>query len=163
MHIDFYTFFNADELGIEARITEIKNEIGLEESTQLSNGSIIDFDGSEWGGYIFHDVHTQRGTLEDQLLGYFHNKSQQLQQDILHFLQTNVLLLERTRRFVSTNAGESYSGRSQYYEKKSVLGMYAQLQFSGVSNAFLISNTDFLKAVDINRCQQCALINSLFM
>lgn len=47
--------------------------------------------------------------------------------------------------------------------KKSVLGMYAQLQFSGVSNAVLISNTDFLKAVDINGCQQCTLINRLFM
>ncbi|OVU90535.1 hypothetical protein B6I94_07965 [Klebsiella pneumoniae] len=75
----FLYFFDADELGIDARITDIKNEIGLEEATQLSNGSIIDFDGSEWGGYIFHDIQTQLGTLEDQLLGYFHNKSQQLQ------------------------------------------------------------------------------------
>lgn len=94
------------------------------------------------GWLHFHDVQTQLGTLEDQLLGYFHNKSQQLQQDILSFLQTNLLIQERTRRFISSNAGESYSGRSQYYEK-SVLGMYAQLQFSGVSNAVLISNTDF--------------------
>ncbi|HIG3681468.1 hypothetical protein ACUWCN_23085 [Klebsiella pneumoniae] len=159
----FLYLFDADELGIDARITDIKNEIGLEEATQLSNGSIIDFDGSEWGGYIFHDIQTQLGTLEDQLLGYFHNKSQQLQQDILSFLQTNLLIQERTKRFISSNAGESYIGRSQYYEKKSVLGMYAQLQFSGVSNAVLISNTDFLKAVDINGCQQCTLINRLFM
>lgn len=113
----FLYFFDADELGIDARITDIKNEIGLEEATQLSNGSIIDFDGSEWGGYIFHDIQTQLGTLEDQLLGYFHNKSQQLQQDILSFLQTNLLIQERTKRFISSNAGESYIGRSQYYEK----------------------------------------------
>ncbi|HBY6009932.1 TPA: hypothetical protein MIZ77_26270, partial [Klebsiella pneumoniae] len=97
----FLYLFDADELGIDARITDIKNEIGLEEATQLSNGSIIDFDGSEWGGYIFHDIQTQLGTLEDQLLGYFHNKSQQLQQDILSFLQTNLLIQERTKRFIS--------------------------------------------------------------
>ncbi len=83
----FLYFFDADELGIDARITEIKNEIGLEDTTQLSNGSIIEFNGSEWGGYIFHDVNTQLGTLEDQLLCYFHNQNKQLQQDILSFLK----------------------------------------------------------------------------
>lgn len=70
------------------------------------------------GWLYFHDIQTQLGTLEDQLLGYFHNKSQQLQQDILSFLQTNLLIQERTKRFISSNAGESYIGRSQYYEKK---------------------------------------------
>lgn len=69
------------------------------------------------GGYIFHDVNTQLGTLEDQLLCYFHNKNKQLQQDILSFLKNNLLIQERTRRFISSNTGESYTGRSQYYEK----------------------------------------------
>lgn len=158
----FLYFFDADNHGIDARIIEIKNEIGLDEDIVFLNGSIVVSKGNEWGGYIFHDIQTRLGTLEDQLLGYFHNKNQMLQPEIINFLHANQLADERTKRFVSSNTEERYNGRTQYYEKKSILGIYAQLQFSGVSNAVLISNTDFLKAVDITGCEQCNLITSMF-
>ncbi|MFC3395082.1 hypothetical protein [Brenneria rubrifaciens] len=159
----FLYFFDADNHGIDARITEIRTEIGLEDAVALNNGNIVEFGGCEWGGYIFHDIQTQLGTLEDQLLGYFHNKNQSLRQDIVTFLQANQLREESTKKFLSSSTGEHYNGRAQYYEKKSILGIYAQLQFSGVSNAVLINHTDFLRAADINGCHQCSMINSLFI
>ncbi|HHA1451641.1 TPA: hypothetical protein ACOEDJ_001459 [Enterobacter asburiae] len=158
----FLYFFDADDIGIQERLTEIHDEVGLDESITLSNGSVVSFDGVEWGGYIFHDVQTDVGTLEDLLLNHFDNKVVSLKTSIEEFLLSNRLDEERTKTFVFNEGGEEYTGRSKYYNKKSVLGVFGQLQFSGSSNAVMINQTDFLRAVDIRGCQQCIIISGLF-
>ncbi len=158
----FLFFFDADEHGIDARINKIRTEIGIDDATQLSNGSVLDFEDNEWGGYIFHDIKNKFGTLEDQLLGYFLNKNLSLKNDIETFLRKHQLESDNTRKFISSNIEERYKGASQYYEKKSILGVYTQLQFSGVSNAVMINQTDFIKVTDIRNCQQCITIFGLF-
>jgi len=158
----FLYFFDADDIGIQKRLNEIHEEVGLDDSIALSNGSVITFDGVEWGGYIFHDVQTDVGTLEDLLLSHFDNKVASLKSSIETFLLSNQLEEERTKRFIFNEDGEAYTGKSKYYAKKSVLGVFGQLQFSGSSNAVMINQTDFLRAVDISGCQQCSIINGLF-
>jgi len=158
----FLYFFDADDIGIENRLNEVRREIGCPVETEFSNGSLFEFDGVEWGGYIFHEHETQYGTLEDLLLKHFDNKVASLKSNIITFLGANVLSPNSTKLFVYEQGAETYKGRSKYYEKKSILGIFGQLQFSGVSNAVMINQTDFLKAADIIGCQQCLLINSLF-
>lgn len=158
----FLYFFDADEIGIYQRLTEIHEEVGLDDTITLSNGSVVTFDEVEWGGYIFHDIETDVGTLEDLLLSHFDNKVESLKSSIETFLGINRLEEERTKRLIFDGNQETYTGRSKYYDKKSILGVFGQLQFSGVSNAVLINQTDFLRAEDIRHCQQCSIISGLF-
>jgi len=158
----FLYFFDADDIGVRDRLSEIHGEVGLDESVELSNGKVVTFEGIEWGGYIFHGDQADKGTLEDLLLSHFDNKVTSLKSSIETFLVSNRLDEERTKRFIFNEGVEAYSGKSKYYTKKSVLGVFGQLQFSGSSNAVMINQTDFLKAADIVGCQQCILINTMF-
>lgn len=158
----FVYFFDSDLIGVDNRMSSLAQEIGIEEDLDFTNGSIIDFDGVQWGAYIFHNAVNQFGTLEDLILSYFDNKIPNLNANILSFLRGNSIPVASTRKIKYEGGRETYYGSSRYAEKKSIIGIYGQLQFSGVSNSSLLENTDFMRLVDFVACQHCQAIQTLF-
>lgn len=156
----FLFFFDADELGVPARLSDVSQEMGIKQ--QLTNGSVVTMNDSEFGCYIYHENGSNTGVLEDLLLSYFSNKDATLDGNVNTFLSTNNLAEERTKELIFRGGVESYKGRSKYYQKKSKINIFGQLQFSGMNNTVIIAKSDFLRKSDIDACQQCQAMVSMF-
>jgi len=158
----FLYFFDSDNIGVNSRVASVAEEIGMNPEVNLQNGNIVNFDNVQWGTYIFHDSGNQLGTLENLILGYFENKIPNLHSNIINFLRANAIPAGSTRKMKIRNGAEVYYGQSRYAENKSIIGVYGQLQFSGMSNSSLLESTDFMKAMDFIACQHCQTITALF-
>ncbi|MDJ0046876.1 hypothetical protein QM574_20195 [Pantoea ananatis] len=158
----FLYFFDSDNIGVNSRVASVAQEIGMNPEVNLQNGNIVFFDEVQWGTYIFHNSEDQLGTLENLILGYFANKIPNLHSSIIAFLRANAIPGSSTRKMKFNNGAEVYYGQSRYAENKSIIGVYGQLQFSGMSNSSLLENTDFMKAADFLGCNHCQAIKGLF-
>ena len=156
----FLFFFDADEHGVQTRLTEMQNELNIEPA--LTNGLIVNYGKHELGCYVYHENETDTGVLEDILLEHFSRKSEILMRNVSTFLSDNSLDAERTRELHIINGEEQRKGASKYSEKKSKVNLFGQLQFSGMNNSVIISKSDFLRKEDIEHCPQCLAIKNMF-
>lgn len=156
----FLFFFDADDQGVESRLSEISSELEL--LTDLSNGLVINNGKYELGCYIYHDNNSNTGVLEDILLEHFANDHHQLLTNVSNFLSDNSLEIERTKELHIIDGQEKRKGASKYFEKKSKINLFGQLQFSGMNNSVIISKSDFLNTQVIEHCPQCSIIIRMF-
>ncbi len=156
----FLFFFDADDRGVQTRLTEMINELGVQEG--LSNGSVVSKGDYEIGCYIYHASDSENGVLEDILLGHFSSKDHGLLEHVSTFLSEHLLDEERTKELHVIDGLEQRKGLSKYSEKKSQINLFGQLQFSGMNNSVIISRSDFLRKDDIESCPQCLIIREMF-
>lgn len=156
----FIFVFDADELGVQHRINEINQELGYDDI--VKNGQLVNHDGHEWGAYVFHKENDGLGDLEDIVLEMVSNTENNVITNSEGFLDTNRLPENRTKEFVCTSEATRYKAASKYKHKKSLLNVAGQLQFSGMSNAVFIANSDFLSFEELTNNDHCKRIASLF-
>ncbi|EPS3386538.1 DUF3226 domain-containing protein [Vibrio vulnificus] len=155
----FIFIFDADDLGVDTRIQEINNELGY--GNVLTNGQLTSYNGHEWGVYIFHGSENG-GVLEDIIIDMVTDSEREIIDRSANFLAQNALNIDRTKEFVCTSSSQSYKAVSKYKHKKSLLSVAGQLQFSGMSNAVFIANSDFLSYQSLTNNVHCRAIAGLF-
>ncbi|WFP30284.1 MULTISPECIES: DUF3226 domain-containing protein [Enterobacter cloacae complex] len=156
----FLFFFDADDIGVQTRLTQIREELALTEP--LSNGAVATKGNYEVGCYIYHANQSDTGVLEDILIGHFASKDQDLLEHVSQFLNEHVLDDERTKELHVVDGNEQRKGASKYSEKKSKVNLFGQLQFSGMNNSVIIAKSDFLRKADLESCPQCLMIKNMF-
>ncbi|HIH0450256.1 TPA: hypothetical protein ACYHN4_000378 [Vibrio cholerae] len=157
----FIYFFDADDVGVDGRLQAISQEIGLNKN--MTNGILYKNNGIEYGAYIFHDMVTKLGTLEDTITKIVcDNNGEAIIRDANNFLDQNQLPESRQKEIRYNNGLAEYRGTSKFSVKKSILNMVCQLQFSGMNNAAFIRSSDFISDNHVTNCEQCRLICSLF-
>lgn len=76
------------------------------------------------------------------------------------FIDNNSIDDERQKEFRCHN--ETYKSANKFKEKKSIISIAGQLQFSGMNNSVIIANSDYIKKVDIDANVHCQNIIKLF-
>lgn len=155
----FVYLFDADNIGIERRVQDINLELGFEEIIQ--NGKVISNKGHEWGCYIFHNTEL-KGDLEDLLLDLIGSRERVIVDASSNFINENCLPQDRTCEYICTPTNQNHKTTSKFKIKKSKISIAGQLQFSGMSNAVFISNTDYLAYDDLTNNVHCVAISGLF-
>lgn len=157
----FLFLFDSDEHGIDTRIQELNTELQFDNI--IENGKLVEHEGYEWGAYIFHNTDSDTGDLEDIIIDIVSTTEPTILDQSKTFLDSNTLPPDRTKEFVCTSAGTSYKPSSKYKHKKSLLSVAGQLQFSGMSNAVFIANSDFLTLKELTENEHCTRIAELFV
>lgn len=155
----FVICLDADDVGVSNRLDELSKEIGLEDN--FEQGKIINFKNFEYGAFIYHDGN-DTGCLEDVLLKIVKKSEPNILDGASRFLEDNKLDAERTREHVCTASSQVYKGSSKYKDKKSILSVAGQLQFSGMNNSVFIANTDYITYKELTIDDDCKLILGLF-
>jgi hypothetical protein len=150
----FLLFFDADKKGIKKREEEISELLGKE----LSHNKIEE----NYGLYIFNK--SGFGTLEDILLEIMEKENKSIFNNAKEYIQRNKFEDEnRCKEFVCSNVEEKHKGNSKFYEKKSIISVAGQLQFSAKSNSVIIEKSDYIKKKDIETNNTCKEIIELFL
>jgi len=149
----FLLFFDADE-DIATREKSvcklIKREIKHNEMSE------------NYGLYIFHKDGS--GTLEDILLELMKIGNESVFDSAKKYVENNKFDdQERCKEFVCSNSKEEHKGSSKFYEKKSIISVAGQLQFSAKSNSVIIEKSDYIKKVDLETNNKCKEIADMFM
>ncbi|MFV8375940.1 DUF3226 domain-containing protein [Flavobacterium sp. GSP11] len=160
-------FFDADNNGVERRLSEIKNEVAetlksLNIESFIENGSYIECEGLKIGCYIFTGDDNNLGKLENILLPLMKAGNEMIFSNADNFLNENhdearlfpfkiktresVLFEER-----SDKASEKY----KFDKSKSLIGAVGQLQQSGGANTVCIGFTDYLTLEKISKNTKC--------
>ena len=155
----FLFFFDADDIGIDDRVEELKNELGCDE---LEHCNIILHKNEEFGCYVFHEEGSNIGTLEDLLISLMQQENEQIFEQSEKYLFKNVLAEERQKEFKCIGAEQRYTGSSKFKEKKSIISLAGQLQFSGMNNSVIIAKSDYITREKLMANAQCIEIQSLF-
>ncbi|WP_392441004.1 DUF3226 domain-containing protein [Edwardsiella piscicida] len=156
----FIYFFDADDVGVENRLQQVKDELQIEES--IDNGEVLPINGHEYGAYIFHDNESPYGTLENIIIKLLMTNGSKEYSAATQFIERNMLGPERQREIRYREGSQVYHGGSRFYQKKSTISIVGQLQFSGFSNIVFIRNTDFITLENIQSCSHCKTIAQLF-
>lgn len=157
----FIFLFDSDDHGIDARIRELNTELGF--GRTIENGRIAQHEGHEWGAYIFHQSGNDQGDLEDIIIDIVNTSEPIILEQSQLFLNGNSLPPARTKEFICTHEEVSYKPSIKYKHKKSLLSVAGQLQFSGMSNAVFIANSDFLTLQQLTENEHCSSIANLFV
>ncbi len=160
LNFRFIYFFDADDKGISTRVDELNAELGL--SNNLRHNKIRTIDLYEWGCYVFHKDEDS-GDLEDILLDLMKPNNESVFTNSLSFLHTNNLIEERQKEFICNNTEEKYKERVKFKEKKSIISVAGQLQFSSMNNSVIIAHSDYIKKSDISSNSHCVDISKLFL
>ncbi len=160
LNFRFIYFFDADKKGIAARVDDINNELEL--SANLEHNNINKIDLYEWGCYVFHKD-KDSGDLEDILLDLMKPNNEKIFTESLSFLTTNNLSEERQKEFICNDTEEKYKDRIKFKEKKSIISIAGQLQFSSMNNSVIIAKSDYIKKSDISSNTHCIDISKLFL
>lgn len=165
-------FYDADDKGIDARINEVKTEIGplFSCANTLNNNGDIVYDDEKFkvGVYIFADHKFASGTLENILLPLMKQGNEEIFNDAEKFLNKHKNNDHRMKplKFVKDEAGNISERRSdranKYHHAKSLLGVVGQLQNSGTSNTVCIEKADYITLGKISASQPCQEIIDLF-
>jgi hypothetical protein len=157
----FLYFLDSDDQGVDARLEFLKQSLKL---PYLNSHEIIVKDDYELGCYIFHDEsHTDKhGKLENILLQLMKLENEAIFENALAFIENNNLERERKRKFICTDNQEEHLGAVQFKKDKSVISSAGQLQFSGVSNAVIIANSDYIQKDNLLANRHCIDIAKLF-
>lgn len=169
--ITFLVFYDADDKGVEKRLTEIKDNFCEEyniESKNVSQGRVIPMgDKYKFGCYIFFDSSSpnKTGTLEDIILNIMRKNDEEIMKSTESYLGEGrkVLLRDGSNRDKEYDSLEDkYGGSHKYHEKKSIISAAGQLQFSGMGNNVIILKSDYIKREDIITDSQCKKIGEMF-
>jgi len=150
----FLLFFDADDKGIENREKEISKLLKIKlKHNELQNN---------YGLYIFNKDGS--GTLEDILLELMQKENKTIFGNAQEYIRRNKLKDEnRTKEYICSDIEEKYKGSSKFYEKKSIISVAGQLQFSAKSNSVIIEKSDFIKKNDLLSNETCKEIIKLFL
>ncbi len=158
----FLYFLDADDLGVNVRLEELRNLLSLE---NLEENQIINKDNYEIGCSIFHDKDStgKKGKLEDILLLLMKKNNEEIFNNSQDYIDKNMFdNPDRQRKFMCTDSEERYISSSQFKKEKSIISIAGQLQFSGSTNAVIIANSDFIQREDIINNDTCQNIIDLF-
>ncbi len=158
-------FFDADQKGTEARLREVCRELSeiLKQEVSLS-GAPLQYrhaNGITYAANIFAEAGKPTGKLEDILLPLM----RQGNEDIFQKAEDYVRLYDPQRlprlkvRWDNGRLTEmrDQTDKGDYHQDKSVIGIAAQLQNSGATNAVCIKHSDYLnrnKIVSNPSCQE---------
>jgi len=158
----FLYFLDADDVGVENRLTEVKNLLGLD---RIEHHKIHSKDLFEVGCYVFHDRsnRSKNGKLEDLLLALMKPNNDQVFNQSIKFVNDNILDSNRQKKYVcGYEAEDRYTGSIQFKKEKSIISIAGQLQFSGSNNSVIIANSDYIQTDDIKANDCCNDIMKLF-
>jgi len=154
-------FLDADNKGIDARLTEINNELttaftGVEFEKFTANASLITVDDILIGAYIFIKAGQQTGKLEDILLPMMEAGNE----DIFNVANSFLSIHERTKLYkdnLELNEDKSIKKifGDKYHPKKSLIGTIGQLHKSGKSNTVCISDANYLNDEKLKASEVC--------
>jgi len=163
--IDYYIFYDADTIGVNARLDAIRNafcdEFGIPKEG-ISQGEVCQGENANIGVYIFHDPDDdeKKGVLEDQLLKLMKNSNETIFANASSYLEDNQLPTDRRLKYNPLE--DKMIGKDNNYKyKKSLIGIAGQLQFSGVDNTTIIEYSDYIKKDDILSSTECNIIHKL--
>lgn len=156
----FIYFFDADDKGINSRVTELNNELNLSQSVE--HNKIVEIDGHEWGCYVFHKD-DDSGDLEDILIDLMVKDNEDIFSSCEKYLKINELEEDRKKEYVCTSESEEYKTQCKYKHKKSLISVAGQLQFSGMNNSVIIAKSDYIKKRDLEENNHCLNIKKLFI
>lgn len=161
--LEYLVFYDADDLKVEGRVQFIKDKFCDKydiKPEDVNHGSKIVGGDFAFGCYIFHDESTLKGTLEDEVLSLMEQENIDLFKCAKGFVETNRLDIDRTKEYKVDS--DRYIKSSKFKEKKAILGISGQLQFSGSNNSMIILKSDYIKKDVILRCPRCNTILKLF-
>ncbi|GHT52718.1 hypothetical protein AGMMS49982_13670 [Bacteroidia bacterium] len=162
-------FFDADDKGIESRISQIKKELKLsfpeseaENIDKLVNKEILLIEDVNVGGFIFSELGKDTGLLEDILIPLMKQGNEDIFIEAEKFLDIHEstalfkgkIIYDETKTIKKKVNGEKYA------YKKSLVGTIGQLQMSGKSNTVCISDADYLTDEKIKADATCIDIYS---
>jgi len=160
LNFRFLYFFDADEIGIQKRVDELNRELSLTDK-KIVHKEIVDIDSYEWSCYIFHKDQDS-GDLEDILLELMRPNNEKIFDNSQSFITANQLDEGRQKEFICNNLEEKYKNRIKFKEKKSIISIAGQLQFSSMNNSVIIAKSDYIKKGDIESNIHCKDIATLF-
>ena len=168
----FY-LFDADDKGIEKRLSEIESELKealSKEGTHVeidlpANGSKFSHENIDYGAYIFARQNENCGKLEDILLPMMRQGNEKIFEDAdayltRHYDETRLcrLKIKPNEEGIITEKRQSKKG-SKYDALKSAIGIAGELQNSGSTNSVCIKHSDYLTLSKIHNdaaCQEIA-------
>lgn len=155
----FLYFLDADDDGVENRLTQVKELLELE---AIEHHKIHTKDSFEVGCYVFHDENNplKKGKLENLLLDLMKLSNESIFEKSDAFIKDNELLVDRQKKYTCND--NKYSGSTQFKKDKSIISIAGQLQFSGANNSVIITNSDYIKSEDLNSNECCKDIMELF-
>ena len=158
----FLYFLDADNEGIDKRLSEVSNLLSLTNS--LEHYNIVEKYDYEVGCCVFYNTQNINtyGKLEDILLDLMISNNEDIFKESEKFIDSKLLSTERQRKFICTNSEEKPDGSIQFKKEKSIISIAGQLQFSGSTNSVIIANSDYIKKDDILNSQVCNDIMKLF-
>ena len=159
LNFRYLYFFDADDKGIITRVDEINSELDL--SDKLEHNKVNTIEAKEWGCYVFHKDENS-GDLEDILLDLMIPDNKNIFTNSISFLESNKLNEDRQKEFICNATDEKYKERIKFKEKKSIISVAGQLQFSSMNNSVIIANSDYIKKSDISSNSHCEDISKLF-
>lgn len=159
LNFRYLYFFDADDKGIITRVDEINSELDL--SDKLEHNKVNTIEAKEWGCYVFHKDENS-GDLEDILLDLMTPDNENIFTNSISFLESNKLNEDRQKEFICNATDEKYKERIKFKEKKSIISVAGQLQFSSMNNSVIIANSDYIKKSDISSNSHCVDISKLF-
>jgi len=154
-------FLDADDKGIDVRLTEINNEltaafVGVEFVKFTANASLKIVDDILIGAYIFVKKGEQTGKLEDILLPMMEAGNE----DIFKAANSFLSIHESTNLYkdkVELNEDKTIKKvfGNKYHPKKSLIGTIGQLHKSGKSNTVCISDANYLNVEKLKASVVC--------
>lgn len=163
-------FFDADEIGIANRLSEVRKELSeilasLSSETFKENGSYVECEGIKIGCYIFTGEDNNIGKLENILLPLMMLGNEKIFMNADNFIEENhdknrlfpfKIKIEKDQIIEerSIKAGDKY----KFDKSKSLIGTVGQLQQSGAANTVCIGFTDYITLEKIAQNVKCVEI-----
>lgn len=147
----FLYFLDSDEKNIDDRVGELNVELKL--NTPLVHNNVVT-NIHHYGCYIYD------GVLEDILLNLMKPSNDEYFVNSKNFIDANPINTDRQKEFKCFD--ETYKSGNKFKEKKSVISIAGQLQFSGMNNSVIIAHSDYIKKSDILANDHCQNIIKLF-
>jgi len=156
LNFKFLYFFDADDSPKENRIADLNTELEL----TLEHLTILEQENYTWGCYIFHKDN-DGGCLEDILLDLMKPSNETIFDNAKVFISQNTLT-EPNRKCEYKPTDGTYKTQQKFRDKKSIISVAGQLQFSGMANAVIIGKSDYITKADIENSPICQDIIKLF-
>ena len=159
INFSFLYFVDADDVGVDSRMREFSQMLDIED---MEHNTLYTKDSYEVGCSVFYDIDDsdRKGKLEDIVISLMKPTNEEHFTNAKQYLLSNKLDSQREKKFDCTD--EVYVRNSLYIVDKSIISSIGQLQFSGASNAMIISNSDFIQNQDIHNSSICQGIKRLF-
>jgi hypothetical protein len=159
LNFKFLYFFDADTSNVQDRIDILNKELEL--SKCIEHNIILNVDSYKWGCYVFHKG-TVGGYLEDVLLDLMKPTNETIFKNAEDFISSNTLT-PVIRQSEYKPFDDDYEKTCKFKDKKSIISVAGQLQFSGMANAVIIAKSDFIKKDDILNSSICNDIIKMFL